>query len=452
MDKQKGASEVAAQKAKRPTVIAETTLGHLADDGELVASDGTRFDQGDIARMERPPSSSFKEDSAEFYRWYEYGGVPRERPLDAQELATFLIEDRGYSREEASDRVSFESHARADGREVWNAVAEHKSARRKKMQASKLSALSWEQLKTLTRLRDAEGRNWKSKLLQMFATGKDERDPVLRQIRNSHLDLMKQLTNADFEAPITVRYGTVAMPEQERTLLESLGVEIADYDHQGKHFVVRVSDDAYNQLKEIAFEATGDLHPFDDRQADTWRFDMRGLTEERLRGIEGHFHFRIYSDENDGRVTAAGSARLDLWMGVRQEAQDELRRRAHIASVGPSPDPAGENDKRAVIYSDSYGVFIGEALGLAFWSKLETGDQPGAATFIDEADAQDYMKGWLTPPPDDVRVVSVIADMPRHGASVAACVRAGLPDWAVPSRPDDISEAHIATPELGGAV
>ena len=91
-------------------------------------------------------------------------------------------------------------------------------------------------------------------------------------------------------------------------------------------------------------------------------------------------------------------------------------------------------------------------MGLAFWSKLETGDQPGAATFIDEADAQDYMKGWLTPPPDDVRVVSVIADMPRHGASVAACVRAGLPDWAVPSRPDDISEAHIATPELGGAV
>lgn len=50
----------------------------------------------------RPSIYEFTSDSPEFYRWYEYGGKPREKPLSLEELKKFLVENRGYSISDAS--------------------------------------------------------------------------------------------------------------------------------------------------------------------------------------------------------------------------------------------------------------------------------------------------------------------------------------------------------------
>ncbi|UIF89382.1 hypothetical protein [Cupriavidus sp. UYPR2.512] len=94
----------------------------------IVAPDGTRFDQADILRMQRP-TCSFQEPSAEFYRWYEFGGTARERPLDAAELSALLVTQCGYSNEVADECVRLESQARDGDKAVWHAIAEYRQER-----------------------------------------------------------------------------------------------------------------------------------------------------------------------------------------------------------------------------------------------------------------------------------------------------------------------------------
>jgi hypothetical protein len=81
-----------------------------------------------------------------------------------------------------------------------------------------------------------------------------------------------------------------------------------------------------------------------------------------------------------------------------------------------------------VIYSEENGVYLGSAMGLGFWSKLDPIGQPAATTFDDEAQAQTHMDSWEGGRPADVRLVPVVADDGFY-ASIAACVRAGLPGW-----------------------
>ena len=103
--------------------------------------------------------------------------------------------------------------------------------------------------------------------------------------------------------------------------------------------------------------------------------------------------------------------------------------------VAPTRNDGSSGSSRVVIFSESNGVFLGTALGLGFWSKLESLDLRCAVTFGSELNARDFMSGWLMPPPDDVTIVPVEADMDGRGASVDACVRAGLPGWEVPAAP-----------------
>lgn len=81
-----------------------------------------------------------------------------------------------------------------------------------------------------------------------------------------------------------------------------------------------------------------------------------------------------------------------------------------------------------VIYSEENGVYLGSAMGLGFWSKLDPVGQPSATTFEDEAEAETHMASWESGRPEGVRLVPVDADQDGY-ASIAACVRAGLPGW-----------------------
>jgi hypothetical protein len=82
-----------------------------------------------------------------------------------------------------------------------------------------------------------------------------------------------------------------------------------------------------------------------------------------------------------------------------------------------------------VMYHEEHGVFLGICLGLAFWSKLDPVGQPAAATFDSPADALKFCESWGGGAPANVRYVEVDADVGGTHASIASCVRSGLPGW-----------------------
>lgn len=78
-------------------------------------------DENDIERYEalsswaqRPDLHSFTTDEPEFYRWFEYGGKARLEPLTAEQLTTYLRDERGYPAEQAERTGQMESVSRED--------------------------------------------------------------------------------------------------------------------------------------------------------------------------------------------------------------------------------------------------------------------------------------------------------------------------------------------------
>ena len=80
-----------------------------------------------------------------------------------------------------------------------------------------------------------------------------------------------------------------------------------------------------------------------------------------------------------------------------------------------------------VIFHPEDGVFLGECLGLGFWSNLDSAGQPGAVAFDNEKKAEEFMASWTGGRPDGVSLVEVSS---KDGfASLADCLAAGLPGW-----------------------
>lgn len=78
---------------------------------------------------------------------------------------------------------------------------------------------------------------------------------------------------------------------------------------------------------------------------------------------------------------------------------------------------------RFVLYSLEEGVFLGHALGLAFFSNSDTAGQTAAPTFANAEEAAELL-ALLGP----LELMPVMADQGEY-ASMAACVAAGLPGW-----------------------
>lgn len=93
---------------------------------------------------------------------------------------------------------------------------------------------------------------------------------------------------------------------------------------------------------------------------------------------------------------------------------------------------------RWVVHHPEWGVFLGEALGLGFWSLMDPVGQPVACTFPSkdaarawiETHAHSQEREWA-----EARVCAVQLDATAQQddgsayASVAACIAAGLPGW-----------------------
>jgi len=82
-----------------------------------------------------------------------------------------------------------------------------------------------------------------------------------------------------------------------------------------------------------------------------------------------------------------------------------------------------------VIYSEKDGIYLGSCMGFGFWSNLDAVGQTSAATFKSEEEAEAYMNTWDGGRPADVRMVNVEADDGGTHASMASCIRSGLPGW-----------------------
>lgn len=95
----------------------------------------------------------------------------------------------------------------------------------------------------------------------------------------------------------------------------------------------------------------------------------------------------------------------------------------------------------AVIYSKDWGVYLGSAMGLGFWSNLDPVGQPEACVFENEAQAKKIMESWDTPPPDDVRIVTLETINPMY-ATIPEIIKAGLPAWNPLDDNDGQYETH----------
>jgi hypothetical protein len=85
---------------------------------------------------------------------------------------------------------------------------------------------------------------------------------------------------------------------------------------------------------------------------------------------------------------------------------------------------------RFVIVHPEMGVYLGSAIGLGFWSKLDPVGQDSAVTFLDRGSADDHMANWDHGRPDGAVTWPVMIGGPgRTWASVAECTAAGLPAW-----------------------
>jgi len=88
--------------------------------------------------------------------------------------------------------------------------------------------------------------------------------------------------------------------------------------------------------------------------------------------------------------------------------------------------------RQIVIYNRSYGVYLGSAMGLGFWSKLDPVGQDSAVTFPNVREAKRAVSNWETRP-TSIQYKQVRGDIIKTDgsiyASVEACFRAGLPGW-----------------------
>ncbi len=84
---------------------------------------------------------------------------------------------------------------------------------------------------------------------------------------------------------------------------------------------------------------------------------------------------------------------------------------------------------RLVLYSEEVGVYLGNAMGLGFWSKLDAVGQTHACVFLSERAALDHIASWDKPPTFALGTHPVIIASDKAGASVEECVAAGLPRW-----------------------
>jgi hypothetical protein len=84
--------------------------------------------------------------------------------------------------------------------------------------------------------------------------------------------------------------------------------------------------------------------------------------------------------------------------------------------------------QRFVLFQNDWGIYLGGALGLGFWTNMDSVGQTAACVFESPEQVHKHIASWTTKPPDDYQVVPVETKA-DHYATIEECVAAGLPTW-----------------------
>ena len=81
-----------------------------------------------------------------------------------------------------------------------------------------------------------------------------------------------------------------------------------------------------------------------------------------------------------------------------------------------------------LIMHPDHGIFLGSAMGLAFWSNLESAGQNRAVVLDSEDAAREFIGSW-DEVPDGIELHDVMVDDDARYATIDQCVAAGLDVW-----------------------
>jgi hypothetical protein len=96
-----------------------------------------------------------------------------------------------------------------------------------------------------------------------------------------------------------------------------------------------------------------------------------------------------------------------------------------------------------VIVHDEYGIFVGCALGLAFWSKMDSAGQPCVCTFATEDDAHQFLDRIVSLEDiPDCKILPVNCEGPW--ADIAILKEAGLGEFLGDMEADALRYAEAA--------
>lgn len=84
-------------------------------------------------------------------------------------------------------------------------------------------------------------------------------------------------------------------------------------------------------------------------------------------------------------------------------------------------------NRRYVIYKEGLGVYLGHALGLGFWSKLDPVGQDMAVTFETVEATHEHITSWPHQPEGCViKPINIAEDT---YATIEECMAVGIPKW-----------------------
>lgn len=98
-------------------------------------------------------------------------------------------------------------------------------------------------------------------------------------------------------------------------------------------------------------------------------------------------------------------------------------------TVAKSTQTPPDNENAVVITHPEHGIFVGAAMGLAFWTLLDTAGQSRVATFSSIAEAREFVSSWELAEFDRARCEYIIlptVSADSDHASLADLIAAGL--------------------------
>lgn len=89
---------------------------------------------------------------------------------------------------------------------------------------------------------------------------------------------------------------------------------------------------------------------------------------------------------------------------------------------------------RYLIVSEKDGIYLGNCLGLGFWSKLDAAGQNAAVTFPSKNECIEHIKSWVgfngeLSDPENFDLVP-IEGLEGIYATVEDCIKVGLEGWS----------------------